>query len=287
MASPVPTRFRLFLINAAPYRSEGMPLGELANWLFGGSDDKGRTAKGPRLSAPDKPTVTVSDDAEAEIREAQKLTRDVPTRTAFAGFIRAVHALVEKRDASPPNLAALVAGLDCRHKALREGAGEQIMRLSHHFPAIERQLLGIVEGDLRERRLAVIQSIWRVTPPRDTAVTLLRKGLIDREERVRYFAVDRIRTGEFRELLPEMKELRQRETDARLRRFIDFNVGLIETGFYVEENAVTGDRVITVALGKGGLSSKSIPAAEYSPEKVKEVLEKLRSDWRRLQGKSA
>lgn len=264
-----------------------MPLGELANWLFGGEDGEPSPPTGPRLEAAGKPTIQLPPDPEAEIRRVEKLTRDPSARTSFVGFISAVYELVCRQDTSPENLARLTAGLDCNYKLLRDGIGEQLMHLSHHFPEVSHEFMRVMNEAPPARRLELIKAIWRATPPRPTTVALLTKALTDTEERVRYFAVDRIRTGELRELLPQLKELRQHESDDKLRRFIDFNVGLLETGFYVEDKPDTHERVVTVYLGKGGTSSKSIPAADYSPRRVQQVLEKLRADWNRLQGRQA
>ncbi|MBL6765389.1 MAG: hypothetical protein ISQ14_10570 [Verrucomicrobiae bacterium] len=264
-----------------------MPLGELANWLFGGDEANDPSPGGPRLGGEGKPTIELPGNADLEIQRVEKLTRDPLTRSAYAGFIRALYRLVGERDLSPENLSRLIAGLDCKHKPLRKAVGAQLMNLSHHFEELTPAFLKVLKEGRDERRTQLVKAVWQPFPPRATAIEMLRVALDDRSEQVRFHAVDRIRTGEYRELIPDVRKLRQRESSAKLLRSIDFNLGLLETGFYVEQNTENDSHVITIHLGKGGVSSKSIPSADYSPEKVKQVLESLRADWRRIQGDRA
>lgn len=254
--------------------------------LFGGGSDEGNPSEqGGHLLAEDgKPTLRLPADPHSEIARAEKLTRDTVARGHYIAFISSIYELVLRNDDSPANICDLTRGLSCSHKKLRDQAGEWLMQVTHYFEAARHELLRVMEQEGEESRLQLIKAVWKNTPPRSTTIALLQLGLADPCERVRYFAVDRIRACDIRELIPQLEEQRQLETEPKIQRFIDFTTALMEDGFYVEQKPDSEDYLVSVNIGSGGVSSKTIPADEYSPTTVQQALEQLRSNWKRIKG---
>ncbi len=236
------------------------------------------------MEAEGKPSVRLAIDPDREIARVKKLTKDAQARESYISYISALYELVARGDTSPGNIGGLVNGFACKHKLLRDEAGSTLMKLSHHFPEVGGEFFRIMEQEGEEVRLNLIKSIFHDMPPRPTTVGLLQRALTDPGNRVRYFAVDRIRTCEIRELVPQLLEQRKAEVETKMQRFIDFNVALMVDGFYVEQKPGTGDHMVSVSLGGGGVSSASVAAADYCPAAVQQTLERLRANWNRLKG---
>lgn len=251
--------------------------------LFGGGSEEEPEPSGPRLEEEGKPTIRLPENPEEVIARVHKLTKDAAARERYTSYISSLYELVARGDTSPGNICGLVNGIACPHKLLRDEAGEMLMNLSHHFTEVQDEFQRIMEQEGESVRLNLIKAIFKVMPPRSVAVNLLVLGLRDSAERVRYFAVDRIRACDIRELLPQLQNQRKMEPDPKMQRFIDFNCALVTDGFYVEEKD-SGDYLVSVSLGGGGVSSSTVPAEDYSPAKVQETLERLRTNWKRIQG---
>lgn len=262
-----------------------MPLERLKK-LFGGGDDSGDKSGpvGPTLEAEGKPTVRLPIDPNSEIARVQKLTKDPQVRESYITYISSLYELVARGDTSPGNVCGLVNGLACNHKLLRDEAGSTLMRLSHHFSEMCDEFFRIMEQEPEGTRLNLIKAIFKDRPPRDVTVNLLQRGLADAAERVRYFAVDRVRHCEIRELVIVLQQQRNVEIEAKMQRFIDFNVALLVDGFFVEQKPDSGDYLVSVSLGGGGVSSLSVAEEDYSPAAVQKALEKLRAEWKSIQG---
>jgi hypothetical protein len=251
--------------------------------LFGGGDagdDPGPS--GPFLEAEGKPTVRLGIDPNREIERVNKLTKDSRVRQNYISYISSLYELVARGDTGPGNICGLVNGLACNHKLLRDEAGSTLMKLAHHFPEVGAEFVRIMEQEGEDVRLNLIKAIFKDMPPRSVAVGLLQRGLADPAERVRYFSVDRIRSCEIRELVPQLLEQRKVEMETKMQRFIDFNIALLVDGFYVEQKPDSGDYLISVSLGGGGVSSATVAADDYSPAAVQQALERLRAEWNRL-----
>ncbi len=249
--------------------------------LFGGGSDEGDESEKDVhvLTEEGKPTLRLPADPQREITRVEKLTSDPVAREHYIAFISSLYELVVRNDDSPANICDLTRGLACSHKKLRDQAGEWLMRVTHYFEAARHEMFRVMEQEGEESRLQLIKAIWKNMPPRSTTIALLQQGLADPCERVRYVAVDRIRACDIRELLPQLEEQRQMETEPKIQRFIDFTTALMEDGFYVEQKPDSEDYLVSVNIGSGGVSSRSIPADEYSPAAVQHALEQLRSNW--------
>lgn len=252
--------------------------------LFGGGSKNEPEPAGPCLQDDDKPTLRLPKYPEEVLERVHKLTKDQHTRDRYTAYVASLYELIVRGDTSPGNICGLVNGISCSHKLLRDEAGEQLLKLSHYYREVRDELQRIMEQEGEVIRLNLIKAMLKVMPPRPVAINLLFSGVQDPAERVRYFAVDRIRACHIRELLPQLQEQRKVEPDEKMQRFIDFNCALMTDGFYVEEKD-SGDCLVSVSLGGGGVSSATVPADEYSAAKVQETLERLRTNWARLQGK--
>jgi len=254
--------------------------------LFGGgTDDEEESAHdGLCLAEEGKPMLKLPSDPQSEIARAEKLTKDPEARESYIAFISSIYELVVRNDDSPANICDLTRGLSCSHKKLRDQSGTWLMQVSHYFEAARHEMVRVMEQEGEETRLQLVKAIWKNTPPRSTTIALLQHALADACERVRYFAVDRIRACDVRELIPQLQEQRQLETEPKIQRFIDFNIALMEDGFYVEQKPDSQDHLVSANIGSGGISSKTIPADEYSPQAVQRALEQLRSNWNRIKG---
>jgi len=260
-------------------------LDSLKRFFGAGGDPKKESApEGPTLRAEGKPTVSLPIDPNTEIERVKRLTRDPQVREGYITYIASLYELVAKGDTSPGNICGLVNGLACNHKLLRDQAGATLMRLSHHFPEVCDEFFRIMEQEPEGTRLNLIKAIFKDRPPRDVTVRLLQCGLADPAERVRYFAVDRIRYCEIRELVPILQQQRNVEIEPKMQRFIDFNIALLVDGFYVEQKPDSGDYLVSVSLGGGGVSSLTVAEADYSPAAVQRALEKLRAEWKSIEG---
>ncbi|MGB0581527.1 MAG: hypothetical protein ACPGVU_17660 [Limisphaerales bacterium] len=252
--------------------------------LFGGGSKDEPEPNGPCLEEEGKPTLRLPEHPEEVIERVHRLTKDSMTRDRYTSYIGALYEVVVRGDVSPGIVCDLVNGISCPHKLLRDEAGEQLMQLAHYYPEVAGEFQRIMEQEGEAVRLNLVKAVFKVMPPRTIAINLLFNGLRDQAERVRYFSVDRIRACQLRELLPQLHEQRRVEPNLKMQRFIDFNCAMMTDGFYVEEKD-SGDYLVSAALGGGGVLSATVPIDEYSPAKVQETLERLRTNWARLQGK--
>jgi hypothetical protein len=257
-------------------------LKSISSWFFG--DDSGVAKKPLVMVEEGKPKIELPADVEAEIARITNYTRSDLIRAQSEAVIRAIYEIVQTRQIDKANLSSLLRGFESKYKFVWEDAGRRLMQLSHYFPEVRDELFRIINTEIAELRLKLVKAIWKAVPPRSLMLTILRRGLVDEDREVRHFSVDRVRAQNCAELVDDLHALRARETDSKSARFIDFTLALMNDGFFVEEQAESGDYMLTVALGVGGTASQTIPKEDYGPTAVQATLTELRAKWEKISG---
>ena len=187
------------------------------------------------IHEPNKPKILIWDDFREKTFFDRRKPSDIRIQTVFGELIDKVYFIVQHKSLRDKSIDIFRNCFGDSSKVIWEEAGAWILKFCYYFPEFSLPVDELIISKKASIRLRLIQSIWVGIIPRNEQIkNLLLKGLVDKNNNIRYFTVERIRFTNSTDLLKEMKMQEEKEANNEIKILIRQAIDLIEKGFYIK-----------------------------------------------------
>ena len=183
--------------------------------------------------------------------------------------IGAYDSIKRVRQVTPELLEPIVSAASSSRRPLYENASDFLANLTGHFEEARSAVWEMAHHPKSHVRFNAILCVGRTTPP-DFVLAVLRHGLVDGSSRVRWKAADWAGRLRLRELVPELEQAVEAETNEKARGTIEFELKLLRDGYIIEEEPDGGYLVTTFV--PDGISTMYVSAADLEAKGVEGII---------------
>lgn len=186
------------------------------------------------LKEKGKPTIFLWGD----YREKNTIARkkyDQETLSNYDNLIDEVYRLVETKKLKDNTKQLFETNFSNKQQEISFSSGDWLFQLAHYFEDLNSLVKELFESKVTQVRLRIVQNLMSYQPPVETVNNILSLGLKD-TKKIRTFSIERIVAQNKKEFLSDIKQLILEEQNPNEIEFLNRNIGLLENGFFVEED---------------------------------------------------
>jgi hypothetical protein len=145
----------------------------------------------------------------------------------------------------------------------------------HRWPQASVAIANMLKSRRANVRFSAICCITKSMPP-ETATQMIAAGLKDKSGRVRWKAAQEAQSLNMVQVIPQMEEALSKERDKKVRKSIDFALGLLRDGYHVSDRDKDGTRSLCIPVSTG-ISCKLVDREDLTPEGIARVIRDLQN----------
>jgi hypothetical protein len=172
-------------------------------------------------------------------------------------------------------LAAVVAAASSSRRPLYENAVPLLRKLTGEFREACEAVESMANDARRQVRCNAILCLGKSTPAAQ-AIQMLRQGLHDKSAKVRQKAADWAGRLRMRKLVPDLEAAAARETNAKAKATIEFELKLLRDGYILAPGRDGGFSITTFT--KTGTIGRWVSQAELKKRGVDAIVAELAKD---------
>jgi hypothetical protein len=179
---------------------------------------------------------------------------------AMLAAINAFDSIKSSKEITEDLLAPIVEAASSSRRPLFENATTFLAALTGNHDEAREAVARMAVNPRSHVRFNAILCLGKATPL-EFSLRLIRQGLRDKSASVRLKAADWAGRLRVREVVPELEQALEKETNAKARDTIGFELSLLRDGFIVKPGPDDGLHVATYSTG-GGVAGRWVRRAE-------------------------
>jgi hypothetical protein len=160
-------------------------------------------------------------------------------------------------------------------RPLYENAIGLLVKLTEQFAEARQAVVSMAQDSRSHVRFNAILCLGKSTP-RALTLQLIRQCLRDKSARVRQKAADWAGRLRVREIVPDLEQAKSKESYAKARESIAFNLQLLRDGYILERNPDGSCDVSTFT--NNGIAARWVSGSELKQRGIAAIVAELAND---------
>jgi HEAT repeat protein len=194
---------------------------------------------------------------------------------AFAA-VDAFEACKGKHSVTQLDLEPLVTAASSPHKLVFETGAHLLAQLAIRCTAAQQCVLTMARDKNSTARFHAVAYLIEEMPE-EFRLEIIKLALSDRSAKVRAKGIERAEQFKFKQLLSQLEEMQQTDSNDKVQRSLALHVPLLRDGYHLEK---TPDGYYLTVRRPKALGGPFIPNKKYSEEFVRQEVARLQSEQR-------